>query len=60
MATQLIARVRDEFGINLPLFKVFESPTVYDLSAHIEEMLVAEIEAMTDEEIQNSLEGAAK
>src|SRR5208282_2074360 len=33
MATQLIARVRDEFRINLPLVKVFESPTVSDLSA---------------------------
>ena len=55
MATQLIARVRDEYGLNLPLLKVFESPTVFDLSADIEEMLVAEVEAMSEEEIQRSL-----
>jgi amino acid adenylation domain-containing protein len=52
MATQLIARVRDKFKINLPLVKVFESPTVSDLSADIEQILVAEVEAMSEEEIQ--------
>src|SRR5271165_3620697 len=56
MATQLIARVRDEFRINLPLVKVFESPTVSDLSADIEQILVAEVEAMSEEEIQCSLD----
>jgi len=59
LATQLIARVRDEFGVDLPLLKVFESPTISDLSAEIEQMLVAEIEAMSDEEIQRSLDGPA-
>ena len=52
MATQLIARVRDEFKINLPLLKVFESPTVSDLSADIERILLSEVEAMSEEEIQ--------
>jgi acyl carrier protein len=56
MATQLIARVRDEFGINLPLVKVFEFPTVSDLSADIEQILVEEVEAMSEEEIQCSLD----
>lgn len=57
LATQLIARVRDEFGVDLPLLKVFESPTISDLSAEIEDMLVTEIEAMSAEEIQRSLDG---
>jgi acyl carrier protein len=57
LATQLIARVRDEFKINLPLLKVFESPTVTDLSVEIELLLISEIEAMSDEEIQRSLAG---
>jgi acyl carrier protein len=56
LATQLIARVRDEFGINLPLVKVFEFPTVSDLSADIEQILVEEVEAMSEEEIQCSLD----
>lgn len=56
LATQLIARVRDEFGINLPILKVFESPTVSDLSADIEQILVGEVEAMSEEEIQQSLD----
>jgi amino acid adenylation domain-containing protein len=57
LATQLIARVRDEFGVNLPLLKVFESPTVSDLSADIEQILVGEAEAMSEEETQRWLDG---
>lgn len=55
LGTQLIARLREAFGIELPLRKVFESPTVIELSAGIEEMLVAEVEAMSEEEVQTSL-----
>ena len=56
LATQLIARVRDEFGVDLPLRIVFEAPTVSELAAEIKQMLVDEIAAMSDEELQRLLD----
>ncbi len=53
LGAQLIARVRAAFGINLPLRKVFEAATVSELSAEIEEILVAELEAMSDDEVRH-------
>jgi amino acid adenylation domain-containing protein len=55
MATQLIARIRDEFGVNLGLRIIFDSPTVAALSTKIEEAIFAKIEAMTEEEAQSLL-----
>ncbi|NOY60223.1 MAG: amino acid adenylation domain-containing protein [Calditrichaeota bacterium] len=37
MATQLISRVRDAFGIELPLREFFEKPTIAELSLIIEQ-----------------------
>ncbi len=54
LGAQLIARIRAAFGINLPLRRVFESATVAELSADIEEILVAEVEAMSEDEVQHS------
>lgn len=42
LGTQLIARVRDSFGIELPLRTVFDWPTAAELSAEIERMIGAE------------------
>jgi amino acid adenylation domain-containing protein len=39
LGTQLIARTRDFFGVELPLRTVFDCPTAAELSAVIEEML---------------------
>lgn len=39
LGTQLIARARDSFGIDLPLRTVFDSPTASQLSAEIERLL---------------------
>jgi amino acid adenylation domain-containing protein len=39
LGTQLIARVRDSFGVELPLRTVFDSPTAAEISAVIEQML---------------------
>ncbi|MGQ0635971.1 MAG: amino acid adenylation domain-containing protein [Planctomycetaceae bacterium] len=35
LATQLIARVRNTFGIDLPIHSVFEGPTIEELAARI-------------------------
>jgi amino acid adenylation domain-containing protein len=48
LGAQLIARVRDTFGIEMPLRVVFEAPTVSELSAEIERLLVVKLEAMSE------------
>jgi amino acid adenylation domain-containing protein len=56
MGTQLIAQIRGVFGIDLPLRKVFESPTVAQLSVEIEQILVEAVEAMSEGEIRRALD----
>lgn len=59
LGARFIARIGEIYGIKLPLRRVFESPTVAELAAEIENILVAEIEAMSEEEAQQSLNGHA-
>jgi amino acid adenylation domain-containing protein len=54
LGAQLIARIHTAFGIYLPLRRIFEAPTVAELSVAIEEMLVAEVEAMSEDEVQRA------
>jgi acyl carrier protein len=44
LGAQLIARVRDDFGIDLPLRAAFDSPTVAALAAEIERSIVTVME----------------
>jgi amino acid adenylation domain-containing protein len=39
LATQIIARTRDAFGIDLPIRAIFEHPTISELSALVEDRL---------------------
>jgi amino acid adenylation domain-containing protein len=50
LGTQLIARIRDAFGVELSLRALFDAPTVSQLSARIEALLLAKLEAMSEEE----------
>jgi amino acid adenylation domain-containing protein len=55
---QLIARIRDKFGVALPLRSVFESPTPALLAQAIERLMATRIGAMSEDEIQRTLEQA--
>ncbi len=56
LGTQVVIRAREAFGVELTLWHLFEAQTVANLAATIEDLLVAEIAAMSDEEAQNLLD----
>lgn len=56
--TQLIARIRDTFEVELSLRSVFESPTSAQLARQIESLMVTKIEAMTEDEVRSALDQA--
>jgi acyl carrier protein len=45
LGVQLIAQVRETFGVEVPLRTLFEAPTIADLSAHIAQLRAGGIEA---------------
>ncbi|PYP41499.1 MAG: hypothetical protein DMD43_06455 [Gemmatimonadetes bacterium] len=55
LGTQMIARIRDAFGVELSLRQVFDAPTVARLSAEVERLLVEQLETMTEDEAQRLL-----
>jgi hypothetical protein len=69
LATQAIVRVREAFGLDVPLLSLFERPTVAGMAAALGDMLedratldeialaVIEVEALSDEEVQLRLAG---
>jgi len=60
LGAQLVARLRDTFGIEMPLRVVFEAPTVAELSAEIERLLIAKLEAMSEKEAQCILDSTPR
>lgn len=48
LAMQFVSRIRETFQIDFPLRHLFEAPTLEDLALVIEEILIAEIEALDD------------
>jgi len=59
LATQVLSRLREDFQTSIPLSSLFEAPTVAELSATIEEILIAELENVSEEEAESLLVGAA-
>lgn len=55
LGTQLIMRIANTFGVNLPLRALFEAPTTRDLSIQVEQRILAKVGAMSDEEVQQLL-----
>ncbi|MCU1307535.1 MAG: Peptide synthetase [Acidobacteriaceae bacterium] len=58
LGAQVIARVRDAFDVELPLLSLFDHPTVAELSAEIEQLLVAKLDAMSEDEARLRLQPA--
>jgi len=56
MGTQIIARVAETFGVDLSLRSLFEAPTIRSLSAEIERLIFAKVEAMGEDEVLFLLE----
>ncbi|HEX6751658.1 MAG TPA: amino acid adenylation domain-containing protein [Longimicrobium sp.] len=63
LATQLATRVREGFGIQLPLQRIFEAPTVASLGAIVDAArdealagLIDELETLSDDEVRALLE----
>jgi acyl carrier protein len=60
LGAQLVARFRDTFGIEMPLRVIFEAPTVAELSAEIERLLVTKLEAMSEKEVLRILDSTGQ
>lgn len=52
LGAQLIIKIRAEFGVDLALRNLFESPSIAELSNEIERLIVARINLMTEAEAQ--------
>jgi amino acid adenylation domain-containing protein len=57
LATQVMSRVRQTFQLELPLRDFFEAPNIAELAIVIEEGLIAEVEALTEDQAQRLAEG---
>ncbi|MCC3767181.1 non-ribosomal peptide synthetase, partial [Streptomyces sp. UNOC14_S4] len=51
LAVRLISRIQDEFDVDLPVRLVFQGPTVAEQAAAVEELIRAEIAALSDDEL---------
>ena len=50
LAIRIVAELRRAFQVDLPVKALFDAPTVAELSSYVKKLLIAEIEALTDEE----------
>jgi acyl carrier protein len=55
LGAQLIARIRDRFGVELSLRTLFDHPTVESMAQAVEEQLIEEIESLSEEEAERRL-----
>ena len=55
LGTQLISQIRGAFGVELALRTLFESPTIEQLALAIERLVIARVEALSEDEVQHLL-----
>jgi acyl-CoA synthetase (AMP-forming)/AMP-acid ligase II/acyl carrier protein len=56
LAAKLVTQINSAFTVELPLSRVFDLPTVRLLAIEIEQLLVARLESMSEEEIMQLLQ----
>ncbi|MDQ2888378.1 MAG: amino acid adenylation domain-containing protein [Chloroflexota bacterium] len=56
LGTQIITRVSNEVGVDLPLRALFEAPTIRRLSAEIDRRVRLKLDAMSEDEVQQLLQ----
>ncbi|MHB8519306.1 MAG: amino acid adenylation domain-containing protein [Limisphaerales bacterium] len=56
LVTRVIARVRQTFQVELPMRRFFQTPTIAALAGAIEEILVAEISELSDDDARRAAE----
>ncbi|MFJ3933884.1 amino acid adenylation domain-containing protein [Streptomyces sp. NPDC090029] len=52
LAARVVAQIQERFDLELPLRTLFEKPTIAQLAEVIEELIRAEIEALSDSEVR--------
>jgi len=60
LAIRIVAELRKAFQIDLPIQALFDAPTIAELSSHIKERLIAEIEGLTDEEARRLISNGSR
>jgi amino acid adenylation domain-containing protein len=50
LGTQLITKISESFGVELSLFGLFDHPTLEEMSLEVEKLILAKVEAMSEEE----------
>ena len=52
LAAQLVSRIRTTFEVSLPLRALFDSPRIADLAVSIQQLVLAELEELSEEEAE--------
>jgi amino acid adenylation domain-containing protein len=55
LATQLVSRIQQMFEIDLKLRTLFEAPTLAELSLVVEELMIAKVDSLSEEELAQLL-----
>ncbi|MEL6269047.1 MAG: AMP-binding protein, partial [Chloroflexota bacterium] len=55
-AIRIVSRINEAFEIDFPLDQFFANPTIAEQAAAVDDVLLAEIEALSDEDVQRLLE----
>ncbi|MFP3939611.1 MAG: amino acid adenylation domain-containing protein [Thermoanaerobaculia bacterium] len=59
LAPQLVARIEEDLALELPLAVLFQASTLGELAAAVEELLIEELEGLSDEEAEALLDEEA-
>ena len=52
LGTQVIARLRESFGVEVSLLNLFDHPTVAGIAGEVEQLIIAKLESMSEDEVQ--------